>query len=72
VDGIHARWMLMLRAMSPEDFRRPFLHPEYGERTLDWNTMLYGWHGKHHVAHITRLRDRMGWPSSRSATPASD
>lgn len=69
VDALHARWMLMLRAMSPDDFRRPFVHPQYGERRLDWNTMLYAWHGKHHVAHITRLRDRMGWTASRSATP---
>jgi hypothetical protein len=61
VDALHARWILMLRAMSPEDFRRPFVHPEYGERRLDWNTLLYAWHGKHHVAHITRLRGRMGW-----------
>jgi hypothetical protein len=22
---------------------------------------LYAWHGKHHVAHITTLRDRLGW-----------
>ena len=62
VDAMHARWVMLLRAMSPEEFRRPFVHPEYGERRLDWNTMLYSWHGQHHVAHITGLRDRMGWP----------
>jgi hypothetical protein len=22
---------------------------------------LYVWHGRHHVAHITALRERMGW-----------
>ena len=70
VDALHARWTIMLRAMSPDDFRRPFVHPEYGERRLDWNAMLYAWHGKHHTAHITRLRDRMGWAATRFATPA--
>jgi hypothetical protein len=69
VHGLHARWTMMLRAMSPEDFRRAFVHPEYGERALDWNAMLYGWHGKHHVSHITRLRERMGWGATRSTTP---
>jgi len=22
---------------------------------------LYAWHGPHHTAHITNLRQRMGW-----------
>jgi hypothetical protein len=65
IDAMHARWVMLLRAMSPEDFRRPFLHPDYGERRLDWNLLLYAWHGEHHVAHITRLRDRMAWASSQ-------
>jgi hypothetical protein len=27
-----------------------------------WNVLgNYAWHGKHHVAHITSLRERMGW-----------
>jgi hypothetical protein len=29
--------------------------------TLDRNLALYAWHGRHHVAHITALRKRMGW-----------
>jgi len=29
--------------------------------SLDKNLALYAWHGRHHVAHITSLRDRMGW-----------
>ncbi len=38
--------------------------------TLDENLALYAWHGRHHVAHITSLRERMGWPSA-SAQPKS-
>ena len=28
---------------------------------LDAFLAMYAWHGKHHTAHITRLRERMGW-----------
>jgi hypothetical protein len=61
VEALHNRWVSLMRAMSPEDFKRAFVHPEHGVRQLDWNALLYGWHGKHHVAHITALRERMGW-----------
>jgi len=47
--------------MSDSDFSRPLLHPEHGVRTLDWIIALYAWHGPHHVAHITGLKQRMGW-----------
>jgi hypothetical protein len=29
--------------------------------SLDDSLALYAWHGKHHVAHITSLREREGW-----------
>ena len=48
--------------MRPEDFARTFVHPEHGKTfTLDQVVGLYAWHGRHHVAHITRLRERMAW-----------
>ena len=59
IEALHHRWVLLLRSMSPADFKRSFIHPEHGVRLLDWNTLLYEWHGKHHVAHITRLRERL-------------
>lgn len=68
IEALHDRWVLLLRSMSPADFRRTFLHPESGVRALDWNTLLYGWHSRHHVAHIMRLRERMGWPTATSLT----
>src|SRR5688572_1952309 len=61
IHAIHQRWVMLLRSMTVADFKRAFLHPDHGVRLLDWNTLLYAWHGKHHLAHITRLRDRMGW-----------
>ena len=61
LDALHARWMALLAPLTEAQFRRNFVHPELGPRTLDQTLSLYAWHGRHHVAHITRLRDRMGW-----------
>jgi hypothetical protein len=62
LESVHARWLLLLRALQPADFQRGFLHPEHGKlMDLDKALAMYAWHGKHHVAHITALRQRMGW-----------
>jgi uncharacterized damage-inducible protein DinB len=59
--ALHARWALLLRAMGPEDWKRTFQHPVSGVFPLDRALALYAWHGRHHLAHITKLRERMGW-----------
>lgn len=61
LDSVHARMDPILRAMKPEQFSRKMVHPEHGERTVDWLLFLYQWHGKHHAAHITELRKQKGW-----------
>ncbi len=61
LDALHSRWVWFLRSLRDEDFRRTFRHPELGIVTLDKNLALYAWHGRHHVAHITSLREREGW-----------
>ncbi len=61
LDGLHKRWVALLKAMRPEDFKRTFNHPESGVNTLENILQMYAWHGRHHVAHITSLRKRMGW-----------
>jgi hypothetical protein len=61
LDNLHDRFVRMLRHMSASDFERQFRHPELGVVPLERNLALYAWHGKHHVAHITSLRARMGW-----------
>jgi hypothetical protein len=63
IEVLHERWVALLRSMSRSDFRRTFSHPEYGVRRLDWNTLLYGWHSKHHLAHISGVSRRLGWKS---------
>lgn len=61
LESLHRRWVLMLNALEPADFQRTFRHPEIGVVTLAQNACLYAWHGRHHVAHITSLRERMKW-----------
>ena len=61
LDSVHARWDRVWRSMKPEDFTRKLIHPDHGERTVDWLLFLYSWHGKHHTAHITELRKQKGW-----------
>jgi hypothetical protein len=61
LESLHARWMLLMRSLAPEDWSRKLTHPERGVVTLDENLCLYSWHCRHHVAHITALREREGW-----------
>ncbi len=61
LDHLHDRWVRVLQAIKPEDWKRTFRHPELGVVSLEKNVALYAWHGRHHVAHITELRKRMGW-----------
>jgi len=61
LENLHNRWVVLLRSMTDADFERTFRHPELGAVRLDTNLALYAWHGRHHTAHITRLRQRMGW-----------
>jgi uncharacterized damage-inducible protein DinB len=61
LETLHRRWVDILKSMRPEDFQRTLNHPEKGRLTLDQMLGLYHWHGRHHVAHVTALRERMGW-----------
>ena len=61
LEAVHERWTICLRAQSPAVFAREVRHPEMGVMSLDVVLQLYAWHGQHHLAHITRLRERMGW-----------
>src|SRR5581483_784856 len=61
LDSLHQRWVILLRGLRPGDWQKTFRHPEIGLMNLDKTLALYSWHGKHHVAHITALRGRMGW-----------
>lgn len=61
IDALHERWFLLLTTLKTEDFLKKLNHPEHGLIDLRYLIALYEWHGKHHTAHITKLREREGW-----------
>jgi uncharacterized damage-inducible protein DinB len=61
LDSLHRRWTILLRSLSDADWKRTFRHPELGPMTLERTLALYSWHGRHHVAHVTSLREKMTW-----------
>jgi hypothetical protein len=58
LDAVHGRWVALLQSLGPPDFARTFRHPEWGLVSLDFGLALYG---RHHTAHVTRLRERKAW-----------
>jgi uncharacterized damage-inducible protein DinB len=61
LESLHARWVTLLKSMQQDDFLRKYNHPEMGVQSLDNVLALYSWHSRHHLAHITSLRERMKW-----------
>lgn len=62
LEGIHERWVVLLQSLTEEQLQRTFIHPESKrEITLDENMAIYAWHCNHHLAHVTSLKERMGW-----------
>jgi uncharacterized damage-inducible protein DinB len=61
LEMMHKRWVMLLKSMSDEQFESKFMHPETKHiNSLRTVTGMYSWHGKHHTAHITELRKRIG------------
>ncbi|MEP6618827.1 MAG: YfiT family bacillithiol transferase [bacterium] len=61
LDTVHARWDVLLNATPADSFQRTLRHPENGPLTVDMLLTTYSWHGRHHTAHVTALRERMQW-----------
>jgi DinB superfamily len=54
LESVQERWVALMRSMTDAQWQRAYMHPEQGRFPLDRQAALYAWHGKHHVAHITR------------------
>ena len=61
IESLHARWVMLLQSLTPEQFQRGFRHTEQGSMTVEFATLLYAWHCRHHLAHITHLRAEKHW-----------
>ena len=60
--ALHSRMGQVMEQMTDDQWQRTFYHPEH-KRTFKLYEMAatYAWHGLHHTAHITSLRERMKW-----------
>lgn len=61
LECLHQRWILSLRDLTDAQWKREFRHPDMGPMSLEKTLALYAWHGRHHEAHITALRQQKGW-----------
>ncbi|MCK6256312.1 bacillithiol transferase BstA [Fictibacillus sp. KIGAM418] len=61
LEALHERWIVLLKSLTTADLEKTFTHPDSGVVTLAQNIGLYSWHSRHHIAHITSLRQRSGW-----------
>ena len=61
IEALHARWVMLLQSLEDSQWARGFTHPERGPMTIERATLIYAWHSRHHVAHITHLRGREQW-----------
>jgi uncharacterized damage-inducible protein DinB len=60
--ALHQRWYAAIKDLNDSDWEKIVIHPEQGRQMSLWFLLgLYAWHGKHHTAHITSLRERGGW-----------
>jgi hypothetical protein len=61
LEGLHARWVMLSQSLTEAQLQRAYLHPINGPTTIETATLMYAWHSRHHVAHITHLRRSMDW-----------
>jgi hypothetical protein len=55
LETLHARWVILLRGLTEQQWARTMRHPEHGLLRLDQVLALYAWHGDHHVAHVRHV-----------------
>ncbi|MBK5293827.1 MAG: putative metal-dependent hydrolase [Acidobacteriia bacterium] len=60
LDALHARWVVLLKFLTPAQLDRTLYHPENGVVDLNAMLCLYAWHCRHHSAHIGLLLSRRG------------
>ncbi len=62
LDGLHTRLVTVLQHMTPEDYSRTLFHPEMKKKLpLDFMAALYGWHSRHHLTQIIKMKERQSW-----------
>ncbi|MFT3845519.1 MAG: putative metal-dependent hydrolase [Lacibacter sp.] len=62
IHTLHAKVYALFANLSDEDWKRTYVHSHSKKQFDLWFLLgMYAWHGKHHVAHITTLREQKNW-----------
>lgn len=61
LEALHRRWVALFESLTEEQWQRGYVHSENGRQKLAEVLQSYDWHSRHHTAHVTELRKRMGW-----------
>ncbi|MCR9247705.1 MAG: putative metal-dependent hydrolase [bacterium] len=61
IQSLHQRLAHCLSTQPERVFQKRSEHSADGIKTLDDYVATYAWHGRHHCAHITTLRQQKGW-----------
>jgi hypothetical protein len=57
IEGVHERWVTLLKTLTNDQWKRTFIHPEHGKVfSIDEATGFYAWHCEHHLAHIYQAK----------------
>lgn len=57
LEGLHKKWVFLLKKMNHEEYDRTFIHPEHGKVfSLKEALGMYAWHSKHHLAHVRQAK----------------
>lgn len=60
--AVHLRWLATIQDLTDEQWQRTLFHPEHKKELTLWFMLgMYSWHGRHHVAHITTLKEKNNW-----------
>lgn len=60
--ALHTRLYATISDLTLKEWEREIYHPEADRIMSLWYLLgSYAWHGRHHVAHITSLRERKNW-----------
>ncbi|MBX2967037.1 MAG: putative metal-dependent hydrolase [Cyclobacteriaceae bacterium] len=58
IKALHAKWCVLLRALTGTDLNKAFIHPETQRQVrFDRLIALYAWHSEHHLAHLKLIAD---------------
>lgn len=61
IEGLHSRWIKLLKSLSNGDLKMEFNHPEYNRRiSIEEFIGIYAWHSNHHLAHIKQALEYKG------------